>query len=311
MGNVMDLSALQALGRSEHQHARHEKADKLYRLGSEYLRRAREDDPNDPDRALLRNAARCFAAAIENNRRDPRPYLQQAYLFLLTGNGRKAVRYLQEAQRLDPENARAKQLLAHAQKQASKGVKKATAKPAGPPNPALLSQKRSAFIQELGQILERVFRETQNLQPTWAKPVLEGYRKLQDEYNQTYNRLCKRLDQLEPHMPIQDLDRELQKLEVTLNRIDDLCELSGQMVELYQRIEHARKQLERQLAASQSDPTARSGIQASLDRYQPICDSLADELDTLEGSGFDVSALMPGYEALIITFQQLDQLIHS
>ncbi|HEY9842272.1 MAG: hypothetical protein ACAI44_37950 [Candidatus Sericytochromatia bacterium] len=309
----MDLSALQQHSRSEHLHARHEKADKLYRLGSEYLRRALEENSKDPDRSLLRNAARCFSASIESNRRDPRPYLQQAYLFLLTGNSRKAVRYLQEAQRLEPENPRARQLMEHAQKQAARGTKKATAASRAPlpPNPALLAQKRQAFIQELEQLLERAYRELQSLPPTWAKPVLDGYRKLQAEYNGIYNRMCKRLDQLEQHLDTQDLDRELQKLEVTMNRLDDICELSGQMVDLFQRIDHLRKLLERQVNACRHDPAAKAGVQPMLDRYQPVCDDLADELDMLEGSGFDISALMPGYEALIITFQQLDQTVHG
>jgi tetratricopeptide (TPR) repeat protein len=308
----MDLSALQQHSRSEHLHARHEKADKLYRLGSEYLKRASEDNPNVPDRALLRNAARCFTASIEHNRKDPRPYLQQAYLFLLTGNSRKAIRYIQEAQRLQPDSPRARQLLDHAQKQASRGQKKAAAviRQAAPPNPALMGQRRQAFIEEVSEVVERAFRELQTLQPTWAKPVLEGYRKLQDEYSSTYNRLCKRLDQLEQHLDVQDLDRELQKLEVSLNRLDDICELSGQMVALFQRIEHLRKLLEKQLSDCRQNEAAKSGVQPTLDRYQPVCDELADELDTLEGSGFDISALMPGYEALIICFQQLDQLIH-
>lgn len=307
----MDLSALQQHSRSEHLHARHQKADKLYRLGSEYINRAREDNPNAPDRALLRNAARCFTASIENNRKDPRPYLQMAYLFLLTGNSRKAIRYVQEAQRLQPDSPRAKELLAHAQKQASRGAKKAVAaaKPAAPANPALMGQRRQGFIQELSEVLERAFRETQGLQPTWAKPVLEGYRKVQDEYNQIYNRLCKRLDQLEQHLDIQDLDRELQKLEVTLNRLDDICELSGQMVTLFQRIEHLRKLLDNKVSECIKNPATKAEAQTLLDRYQPVVDELADELDTLEGSGFDISALMPGYDTLIISFQQLDQQI--
>ncbi len=308
----MDLSALQQHSRSEHLHARHQKADKLYRLGTEYIKRASEDNPNDPDRALLRNAVRCLSASIENNRKDPRPYLQMAYLFLLTGNSRKAIRYVQESQRLQPDNPRAKQLLAHAQKQASHGTKKAVAaaRAAAPLNPALMGQRRQAFIEELSSTLEQAFRELPGLQPTWVKPVLDGYRKVQDEYNQTYNRLCKRLDQLEQHMDIQDLDRELQKLEVTLNRLDDICELSGQMVALFQRIEHLRKLLEHQLSANRAQALPQSEVQALLDKYQPVCDELADDLDTLEGSGFDISALMPGYDALILTFQQLDQLIH-
>lgn len=307
--DLKDLHALQHHSQSGHMHARHEKADKLYKLGCEYLNRARELTPHDPDRTLLRNAARCFSAAIENNRRDPRAYLQQAYLFLLTGNSRKAIKYIQEAQRLQPDHPRIQVLLQHAQKQAGKPVK-AQARVTEAPNPAVLSQRRQKFIQELGEILERSYRELQGLPPTWAKPVLDGYRKLQDEYTGYYNRFCKRLDQLEPYMPIQDLDRELQKLEVNLNRLDDICELSGQMVDLFQRIDHLSKVIERQLTQSMQNPAKRQEAQTILDRYQPVCDQLADELDMLEGSGFDISALMPGYEALVLNFQQLDQLLH-
>jgi len=301
----MDLQALQQATRSEHLHARHEKAEKLHKLGLEYLKRARAQDF---DRVLLRNAARCFAAAIENNRSNPQPYLQQAYLFLLAGNARRAVKYLQEVQRLAPEHPELPKLLNYAQRTG----KTATRHPAGPaqapakPDLLKLGRLRAQLSVELEQVMQKAYRELQNLQPTWARPVWQGYLRLQAEYDGTYQSLCTRLDKLEPHIDISQVDKELQKLEISLNRLDDVCELSKDMVELHERIEAGKQVLRGHVEAYERQTLSAALLSQVLSEYAEICETLADDLDMLEGSGFNISALTPAYESLVHDYQQLD-----
>jgi hypothetical protein len=287
----MDLHVLQQVNRSEHLHARHEKARQIYQLGLEYLKRAQAAEL---DRVLLRNAARCFAAAIEHNRKDARPLLKQAYLFLLTGNGRKAVKYLQEAQRLLPPEHPAQQ-------------KKSARPTPGGPQPDKIKALYQQTEAELDRLMAKAYRELPNLQPTWASPVWRGYCKLQQEYDAAYQKLCERLDQLSPYLDTQRLDQQLQKLEISLNRLDDICEHSESMVKLRQRIETAQQALEHKLSLARSGQLSPEAHQQALSDDASLCDELADELDLMEGSGFNVAALIPGYEALVASYQALEQ----
>lgn len=304
----MDMQALQTLQqarRSDHLHARHEKAEKLYKLGMEYLQRAKR---NEMDRELLGNAAKCFAAAIENNRSDPRAYLQQAYLLMLVKDGRKAVRYVLEAQRLDPNNPRVHELLAYLKKEPPKPQKPQVRKAQVASKDEAMTHRRNKLAAELEDVMNKAYRELQNLQPTWVKPVWQGYCRLQEKYEDIYQNLCDRLDQIGKFVDIAPLDDELHKLEISLNRLDDVCELSEQMVELYQRIDHLKRILSGHLDDARNNAEARRVLHRVLDKYQPALDTLADELDMMEGSGFNIAALLGPYEEVIQTFQQLDQL---
>lgn len=305
----MDLQALKALQnarQSDHLHARHQKSEKLYKLGVEYFQRARQQQM---ERTLLKKAAKCFAAAIENNRSDARAYVQQAHLFLLVKNGRKAVRYLHEAQRLDPDNARAKELMGHIRNDGhSKSSGRSIARSSAVSTTDAMVHRLQKLVKELEQFVEKAYRELPALQPTWAKPVWQGYCRLQQEYDSAYQRICDRLDQIGRQLDTSELDATLQTLEISLNRFDDVCELSEKMVLLYQRIQHSTLALQRQLEEVHKNLQARSQVPALLDKYQQLVDNLADELDMLEGSGFNIAALMGPYEKLVGVFQQLDQI---
>ena len=296
----MDLQALQNATRSDHLHARHEKAKRLYKLGLEYLQRARD---MDWDRVLLRNAARCFASAIEHNRKDPAPYLKQAFLFSLSGNRRKSIHYLKEAQRLDPQNAEMQQLLSHLQSATPVGT---TTKAKKPPDLQQLAYQKDKLCIELQQVMSKAYRELPELQPTWAKPVWMGYCRLRDEFAANYQRLCRMMDRLTPHVDVSDVDLDLQKLEISLNRLDDVCEHSDNMVKLYQRIAHLEKLFTQQLYAAQQKKMTPEQGRTLLDKYERVLDEMADELDIFEGSGMSIQRVLSPYEKTVALYQSID-----
>lgn len=313
----MDLQALQQATRSDHLHARHQKAQRLYVLGVEYLRRAKQ---YDWDRVLLRNAARCFSSAITHNRKAPEPYLKQAFLFSLAGNTRKSLHYLREAQRLNPEHPELKRLLGYLQHkpQSLSSVSTATSSPgaertprrtprqAAPVDLQQLAYDRDKLAIELQQLMSKAYRELPALQPTWAQPVWKGYCRLRDEFDAKYHHLCDLLDRLSPHFDMTSMDLDLQKLEISLNRFDDVCEHSEQMVQLYQRIRHLETAFERQLQREQAGRAPAGESDALLNKYQSLLDEMADELDIFEGSGMSIQQVLPRYESLVGMFQRLD-----
>lgn len=303
----MDLQALQQVTRSDHLHARHQKALRLYKLGVEYLQRAKQ---YDWDRLLLRNAARCFASAITHNRAVPEPYLKQAFLFSLVGNTRKSLHYLREAQRLAPEHPELLRLQAYLQQSPTERRTAASGSPsvssARRPSldPQQLAYQRDKLAIELQQVMSKAYRELPNLQPTWAEPVWKGYCRLRDEFDEKYQSLCDLFDRLSTHFDLATIDRDLQKLEIGLNRFDDVCEHSEQMVSLYQRIQHLEKMFERHLLKQQQG--ASSDTQTLLDKYQQVLDEMADELDLFEGSGMSIQQVLPRYENLVALYQRID-----
>lgn len=303
----MDLQALQQVTRSDHLHARHQKALRLYKLGVEYLQRAKQ---YDWERRLLRNAARCFASAITHNRAAPEPYLKQAFLFSLVGNTRKSLHYLREAQRLAPEHPELLRLQAYLQQSPAerRGSRASQAASAGSRRPVVdpqqLAYQRDKLAIELQQVMSKAYRELPNLQPTWAEPVWKGYCRLRDEFDEKYQKLCDLFDQLSPHFDLAAMDLDLQKLEIGLNRFDDVCEHSEQMVSLYQRIHHLEKMFERHLQKQQQGTATDS--QSLLDKYQQVLEEMADELDLFEGSGMSIQQVLPRYENLVALYQRID-----
>lgn len=300
----MDLQALQQATRSDHLHARHQKAQRLYVLGVEYLQRAKQ---YDWDRLLLRNAARCFSASITHNRKAPQAYLKQAFLFSLTGNTRKALHYLREVQRLDPKHPELLRLLSHLQQHplAKPMVSKAL------PDLQQLAYQRDKLAIELEQTMSKAYRELPGIQPTWAQPVWKGYCCLRDTFELKYQHLCDLLDGLAPHFDVSRLDQDLQKLEISLNRLDDVCEHSERMVGLYQRVNHLEKMFERQLQRVQSRQAPVHESNLLLNKYQPVLDEMADELDVFEGSGMSIQQILPRYENLVSLYQSLEDLVNG
>ena len=61
---------------------------------------------------FLIRAGESFLIAIQHNRRNPDPYVGMAYLYLLTGDQARAIRYLNEAQRVAPSHDNSRLLLA-------------------------------------------------------------------------------------------------------------------------------------------------------------------------------------------------------
>lgn len=91
------------------------KAERAYRLGCEYAQRATQSPSTPLASTLFQNALKCFAFAITMNRSDAAPYVQAAAIFIRYRQQPLALKYLQEARRLDPEHPEVASLLKYCQ----------------------------------------------------------------------------------------------------------------------------------------------------------------------------------------------------
>ena len=99
----------------------------------------------------------------------------------------------------------------------------------------------------------------------------------------------------------------MQKLEISLNRLDDVCDHSESMVKLYQRIAHLEKTFSGQLQLARQRKLSKPQAEQLLNKYESVLEQMADELDMFEGSGMNIQQVLKPYEKVVALFQTLDQ----
>lgn len=321
----MDLSALSQLSASKKQtlqDERQRRSDRLYRMGVEYLRRARKEQFQN--RALVKRATICFGQAIENNRRDPRPLVKLAYICLVFRDSKLATRHLNEALRLDPGNVEAKKLQAYLEKQLTQTLRNLKHKDQGVALQSVrrlqerpLAQGKTTYLQ-LQSLIQAQVRESfecmQDIRPTLIAIQLNKYEEIQQQLEANYEMLCHQLDQLEAQgIAIEALERDLQKLEINLNQLEDVCKLSRQMIALKKRIQLETERVQDWNLQLERNPvaTVKTSLDLEFNALIERCDSLADALDELEGSGFDIQPLLKYYHQLTAACNRFEQLLQS
>lgn len=321
----MDLSALSKLSAKKTQSLQNERQrrfDRLYRMGAEYLRRARKEQFQN--RALVKRAAICFGQAIENNRRDPRPLVKLAYISLVFRDAKLATRHLNEALRLEPGNAEAKKLQAHLEKQSTQALRNLKQKDQGLTLKSVRRLQESTPVQgenlylQTQQLIQAQIRESfelmQGIRPTLVGINLNKYEQIYQQLEANYDTISRQLDQLEAEgIQIEPLERELQKLEINLNQLEDTCKLSRQMMTLKKIAQSETERVQDWNLQLETNPTVelKASLDAQFDAVMERCDALADELDELEGSGFDIQPLMKYYQQLTAACSRFEKLLQS
>ncbi|CAG9465980.1 unnamed protein product [Pedinophyceae sp. YPF-701] len=73
------------------------------------------------DKESLKKAVNCYFNAIACDRNDPQGYVGAAYIVLLLGSNKSAMRYLEAALEVAPDNKDAQKLMAYAKEQVEQG----------------------------------------------------------------------------------------------------------------------------------------------------------------------------------------------
>ena len=298
-------------------------SNKHSELGFACLTQALEAPAPAAQKPFLLQACDAFSEGIRFQRTNPEPYVGFAYVLLLIGNTDKAIGYIQEAQRLEPDHADIGLLLLEWKRQTSPkpAAGKATsnqppaARPvSAPAGPAMAAIDYDALYDKLElQIMSEV-RALMNAPLVEAKPSIEvGHiSELEQQIKAIQKQLAsfeRQLKVIDEEIDIVELSLKLKPIEVMLRRYQKARQVSGILTSLCQditeqyRLAHQMLQESRLSTDAEDVPIAEENLEVLLDRI----DSFANCLDELEAQGHDIEAALQRYNRLLAVLEDLQE----
>lgn len=305
----MDKNSLSFLEKNTHHlsELRQTTAQDLLRLGLECLNEALVDSSLDPE--LLADACENFLDSIRHNRSNPEPYIAMGYLLWLAAEYEDAMLYLSEAIILDPQNADARKLV-QLNKQALEQSKQV--------QPLIVEVQPDAMdllYDQLDAAITQQVKELSSRKPDWFKVTDDRFELKRME--QQFHSLTRQHTQLMADLAIvaeeidcQELETKMNPLNLFLRRATKLLTMSKQRVELKEKLNAHIGWLELELKRSKeqlSEQFSREHFDALLDD----CDYIADQLDELDETEGDVSALISSYEMMISQIERIQNLLDT
>lgn len=326
----MDLSLLQSLRQQSSQLAsqRHEKSDEAYQQALQALAQAQAS--GFQDKAALKLASQQFLKAIQMARGKAEPYVGMAYLLLLLGQQKQAVRYLNQAKTIDPEHQDAHKLLQYLQDPAAFApVAAAPTTPGGGTAQSLRSAppgqgERSVSLQPLTRTpggvaapagmnvgqpdTHRMLREQLTTLSYEASKLplnlmvdrkqLKQARTQLSEWEDRLEVIQDDIMELEAVQNVNSLQRAVQVLERRIEQLDKLCRDSAQICQIYDDILDTQLNVRNDLRSADFVADQAERLEQRLESYLDECDRIADLIDESEERGLDVQTVVVAYEAL-------------
>ncbi len=320
----MDLSLLHALRQQSSQLAsqRHEKSDEAYQEGLKALAEAQASGFRDKN--ALKQASQQFLKAIQMARGKAEPYVGLAYLLLLLGQQAQAVRYLQQAQRIEPNHEDTRKLLQYIQNpqafaapvsqanpsmQAESGFRILTLdRPESPDHvnpdeedrPRALREKLTLLSYEASKLPTELILDRKQLKA--ARAQVQGWEEQLEAIQED-------IHDLERTHNVNGLQRSVQVLERRIEKLDKLCRDSAHMCQIHDDILDAQLDVRGALKQSTFVPEQADALEARLEEFLDECDRLADLIDEAEAQGLDTQALAMNYEALTAAVERFQDAV--
>ncbi|PIQ27675.1 hypothetical protein COW36_07205 [bacterium (Candidatus Blackallbacteria) CG17_big_fil_post_rev_8_21_14_2_50_48_46] len=279
------------------QRNRQERSADAYDQGIQALQEAKNSKFKDKE-ALLKACDLLFLS-LKNNRKNPDPFLALAYVLILMGDTKKAIRYLKEVQKIEPENELACKLFQSILESQKMMLEK-------PENSSFVSSSASES-QEPSTLYDAMESEIQTfLKQVRAnqKPVLvclnsEALESLKTEFqilSEALNRFDQQIKQLEASLDVTPLYLLLRPIETlilnyqrAMNQSRSLQKLSADLLKTKQET----------LSMIQAVNQNGQSVQPELEILLDTCDTFADRLDELEAKKIDIQVLLLSYEDLL------------
>lgn len=319
----MDLSLLHALRQQSSQLAsqRHEKSDEAYQEGLKALAQAQASGFRD--KAALKQASQQFLKAIQMARGKAEPYVGLAYLLLLLGQQAQAVRYLQQAQRIEPEHEDTRKLLQYIQnpqafaaptpeptpsQQGDSGFRilalerpeAPTAEASDDERPRVLREKLTMLSYEASKLPTALILDRKQL--TLARQQVQ-------EWEDQLEVIQEDIHDLERTQNVNSLLRSVQVLERRIEKLDKLCRDSAHLCQIHDDILDAQLDVRGALKQSHFVPEEADALEARLEEFLDECDRLADLIDESEAQGLETQALAMNYEALTAAVERFQDAV--
>lgn len=273
---------------------RHEESENHCNRGVECLLLAEEDGYEN--RELLTEAADAFLEAIRHYRQNTEAYVGMAYLLWILGDTPRALQYLEEGLRTQPNHADVHRLI----KQVSgQGVSAPTAAVGNTTN-----AQYQAIREQVRVLQERVKTEdTRLIRPTINAHEIERLQEALGQWEQHYHEVLNAIDGLDTFHVRVTLTCELSTLQDRILDYHSALNCSTELLALDDKIQT----LHREVKTTEQDFLAQKPgmYEALLDAYYDQCDVLADALDALENKNIPVRVLDSHYQQLVDRVESL------
>lgn len=285
---------------------RHARSNSSYEAGLEAFNQAHAS--RFTDQAALLTASQKLMEALQQNRKDARPYVALALLWILLGDEPQGKRYLIESLKLEPDNPTALDLL--------KGIEEAKHIQLSADQQLAIFTETQQFTQtkdydslydELQKLIVSSIRQLMT-HPHNPRPSLEPNE--QAEFGAQFaalktlhEKIRRQIQVIEVEIDTSDLQQQLKPMEILMRRYQK-AEQQGQTFGAIQdKLAHLNQQLVRffaQPAQVQSD---------ALNAFLDDCDWVADQLDALSGQKVDTHAFEEIYEKCVARFGHLQEVL--
>ncbi|PIQ26962.1 hypothetical protein COW64_09495 [bacterium (Candidatus Blackallbacteria) CG18_big_fil_WC_8_21_14_2_50_49_26] len=258
------------------------------------------------DKAAAKQASHTFLTVIKTDRRELQAYLGMGYLLLLLQEANKARIFLQEALRIEPDNADAGNLLRYS----FELEKNKAATPLG------ISTFDSAEPEDDYDHLEDFI--TAKIRSAMHTPVLVAQAEadldkalqLQEHSHRlkyTLSLIQTKINLLGRSTDVLALNSRLRPLETILQRLDKTLAFSINLLDLNRHLETQLVTVQAELEQTKQSPD--KVFQINLEHLLDQCDAFADKLDALEAQKQDIRPLLNNYKRLVAAVESLQELL--
>lgn len=305
------LNELERSGQTAH--SRQSLSEKYYQEGIVGLARAQQENYTRPQ--SLVTACESLIKAIQYGRTNPKPYIAMGYLMILINDRDKAMRYLLEARRLEPDNADTQAYLDFLSRPAQ--TPKADVRPTFVAK--ALDEIEAGFDYDAlyEETEARIFDEVKRLMNVRIVPPLadrKQHRQLkaqQEEVMTLIEGFNAKLKTLDEEFDIGELQNRLRPLDQLSRRLTAAREVSRRFILLLEALHQLRAEVDALLQKTDQSFGLTEACQQLVEQILDRTDQLADDLDALEQEGHDIQPVQPTYESLVAQIERLNEIIED
>lgn len=274
---------------------------------------------------LLKQACDAFAAGIRSQRSNPEPYIGFAYVLMLLGNTDKALGFVKEAQRLQPDHEDVALLMAEVKHRAS--LKPAAQTRNAASKPSFAGGRAAVVVTKIDYdaLYEQLDREIMvKVKSLMTAPLVEpkasvdpGHLARLDQQIQAIKKQLAHFEHqlkiLEEEIDTVELSLKLKPLEGLLRNFQKALQASGILNSLYQEMTAQLRLMIQILKETRlsTDPEDVAIVEENLEEFLDRMDGFANGLDDLEAQGHEITSAMQRYHSLLAVVEDLQDALEE
>lgn len=287
------------------------------RKGLELYVRAKKGDFQD--RELVKKAIKCFVDSIKLNRKNYKPYLFLAQIFIIFRDYRQATNYLKEAKRLVPDNPDVDIMIDYIARASTQKARQSLELKLPSQTPGKGGVNYDKLYDDIEQYIVQKIKaiyspEGQAIKATIDRQQFEQFQENFEELKENFTHIEMQLEVLEQEMSTTELRAKLKPFTALKKRYVHILYASELLMEINDTIELWSFKTNKQVQVVNQELTMSALTYGKIDveRMKDGCDLIADQLDDLsEDKKVDISSVEPPYVRLLKLVDNLEDDVRS